>query len=90
MKKKAIKKVKKFDIFPLMEKELLKLTKPDLVAMVLKFARDYEDVALDLEIELPIVKPLPKPIALVISAKMSLPDSQIAKSKRTVTTHHFA
>ena len=65
---KSPRKVKKSDRFPMIEGELQKRTKADLIAMILVIATEHAEVAKDLEDRLNIEKPVDLLVADVTSA----------------------
>lgn len=67
-KKGTNRKLPKVDRFPLIEKELHKRTKAELVAMILAIAKEHAVVARELEDRLPIEKPVDLLVADVSSA----------------------
>ncbi len=71
MVKKAAKRPRKpakSDRFPLIDKELRKRTKADLIAMILMIAKEHDAVARELEDQLKIEKPADLIVADVLSA----------------------
>lgn len=67
-RKKALRRRAKTDRFPLIEKALKKLTKADLVKLVVKLAKENAELSRALEVELDVQKPIDLLVSDVQSA----------------------